>query len=284
MLGAMSKRIIAIQGQAASFHDVAARNYFGDDIEIYPCELPFRRVFEALEDGKADYAVCAIENSLYGTINEVYDLLLTKRPWICGEVYLHIEQCLIGLPGTELADITEVYSHPVALSQCEEFLDTHLPQAKRFEQHDTAGSVAEVARQGDKRKAAIASAAAAELHGLEVLRRGIETNHQNYTRFVVLTREQMDQRESTKSSIVIETPHQPGSLHQALGAFADNGISLTLLTSRPIIGKPQSYMFYVDFTAGLHDVAAKNALLRLGDLGCTVTTLGSYRAAELPAQ
>jgi prephenate dehydratase len=273
---------VAIQGQAASFHDVAARKYFGDDISTIFCDLPFRLVFDALEEGRADYAVCAIENSLHGTINDVYDLLQVRPSSICGEVFLHIEQCLIGLPGATLADITEVYSHPVALSQCEDFLDTSLPHAARFERDDTAGSVADIAASGDKHKAAIASAAAAQLHGMQILQRGVETNHHNFTRFVVLTREQPNQDDSNKTSIVVEAPNQPGSLHKALGAFAARGLNLTLLTSRPIVGKPQSYMFYMDFAGGLQETRTREAIGDIKDMGCAVTILGSYKAATMP--
>jgi prephenate dehydratase len=273
---------VAIQGQAASFHDVAARKYFGDDITTVFCDLPFRLVFDALESGRADYAVCAIENSLHGTINEVYDLLQARRPYISGEIYLHIEQCLIGLPGATLADITEVYSHPVALSQCEDFLDSTLAHATRFEHPDTAGSVADVAASGDKHKAAIGPAAAATLHGMQVLQRGIETNHENYTRFFVMTREKIDQADSDKTSIVIEAPNQVGALHQALGAFADEGLNLSLLTSRPIIGKPQTYTFYLDFAGGVTEDRSRRALAELEKMGCTVTILGSYKAATMP--
>lgn len=273
---------VAIQGQAASFHDVAARQYFGDDIDTIFCDLPFRLVFDALEEGRADYAVCAIENSLHGTINDVYDLLLARHSSICGEVVLHIEQCLIGLPGATLADITEVYSHPVALSQCQEFLDTSLPHAARFEHPDTAGSVGDVAASGDKHKAAIASAAAAKLHGMQILRRAIETNHHNFTRFVVLTRERTNQIDANKTSIVIEAPNQVGSLHKALGAFAAHDLNLSLLTSRPIVGKPQSYMFYLDFAGGLQETRTREAISELENMGCTVTILGSYEAATMP--
>lgn len=277
-----SHPIVAIQGQAASFHDVAARQYFGDDITTIFCDLPFRLVFDALEEGRADYAVCAIENSLHGTINDVYDLLQARPSSISGEVVLHIEQCLIGLPGATLSDITEVYSHPVAFSQCEDFLDSSLPNAARFEHPDTAGSVADVAASGDRHKAAIASAAAAKLHGMQVLKRGIETNHHNYTRFVVLTREQTNHRDSDKTSIVIEAPNVAGSLHKALGAFAAHGLNLTLLTSRPIVGKPQSYMFYMDFAGGLQESRTQEAISEVENMGCAVTVLGSYKAATMP--
>lgn len=150
---------IAIQGQTASFHDIAARQFLGKTINLVSCET-FAATFEALHAGRADSAVVAIENSLFGSINEVYDLLLKHRFWISGEVYLRIEQCLMGLPDTQISDIEEVYSHPIALAQCEQYLEGKLFRAKRFEHHDTGGAAADVRRWQDKTKAAIGSSPA----------------------------------------------------------------------------------------------------------------------------
>jgi prephenate dehydratase len=271
----MTKKI-AIQGERASFHDVAARQFFGDDITIVPCDLPFSKVFDAFES--ADFAVCAIENSIHGVINEVYDLLLERRPWICGEVVLPIEQCLIGLPGAQLAAIREVYSHPVALSQCKQFLSTTLPQAKLLEADDTAGSVGLIAKWNDPTKAAIASAAAAKLYGMAVLAKAIETNHHNYTRFVVLAHKRpIEVKEANKTSLVLQLPHTAGSLAKALATFADQGINLSLIVSRPVVGKPGQYLFYIDLEVGLNNETLQIALANLHTEGNTIEILGSYR-------
>lgn len=272
---------IAIQGQVASFHDIAAHRLFGDDIELICCET-FADVFAALASAQADYAVVAVENSLHGPITPVYDLLLRDTPWAFKETYLQIHQCLVGLPGATIPDITEVYSHVAALSQCEEFLNTTLHDAKHLEHADTAGAVADVAKWGDKTKAAIASAEAAAYYGLEVLQANIETNPHNYTRFVALSRERQTTPNATKTSIVLRTNHQTGALYRALGVFNQHNINLTMLMSRPVIGKHQRYMFYLDFSAGIDSPAAHDITQELRKLECEVTVLGSYRAAELP--
>lgn len=275
MLGLNGMKI-AIQGVEASFHDIAARQFFGDDTAIVPCET-FAETFQALAAGRATRAVVAIENSLFGSINEVYDLLLKYKFWISGEVYLRVEQCLIGLPGTQLAKVKEVHSHPVALAQCEEFLDTRLAHAERFEHHDTAASVIDIKKWGDPTKVAIASAQAATRQGLAILAHEIETNQQNYTRFVVLQPHRHNLLNANKTSLILVTDHKPGALYNALGAFAERDLNLTKLQSRPIIGQAWHYMFYVDVAADLSTKAFEQALAALQQQHCEVTILGSYK-------
>lgn len=272
-------KVIAIQGEEASFHAIAAQQYFGGDVTFVTCET-FAETFAALRDGKADYALTAIENSLYGSINEVYDLLLDDHFWICGEVYLRIEQCLIGLPGAKIKDIKEVHSHPVALAQCEAYLDKNLAHAERFEHHDTAGSVADIKKWGVMSKAAIASAGAAKLYGMKILAREIETNTQNYTRFVVLTRDKTINAEANKTSLILSTDHTPGALYNALGAFAKRDLNLSKLQSRPIIGKAWHYIFYADVSASADSQTFQDALAELARQQCDVTVLGSYTAGQ----
>lgn len=274
---------VAIQGQAASFHDIAVQQFFDTNIALLPCET-FAETFNALEQGLADSSVVAIENSLYGSINAVYDLLLKHKFWICGEVYLRIEQCLLGLPGSSMGNIEEVYSHPVALAQCELFLDDVLVHAKRFEHHDTGGAAADIKQWGDRTKTAIASRAAAAHYGLEILAHEIETHKQNYTRFVVLMQQKPSHEfNANKTSLILglsDHVHgiadQPGSLYRALGAFAKQNINLTKLQSRPLIGKAWHYIFYVDVDAGLNSTGLQTALTELKDQDCEVTILGSY--------
>lgn len=274
--------IVAIQGDEASFHDIAANQFFDDTSERVFCDT-FASTIAALKDGRASYALCAIENSLYGSINEVYDLILRNELFIFGEVFLRIEQCLIGLPGTQLADITEVYSHPVALAQCEDYLDRQLPEAERVEYHDTAASVAKISQLNSHSVAAIASRQAAELYGMEVLTESIETNKQNYTRFIVLSISAEDMVPTPdKTSLVIQTNHQPGALYNALGCFAKRSINLSKIQSRPIIGKAWHYIFYFDIHIGLQDTSYKEAVEELSKLGCEVTLLGSYKQADYP--
>ena len=268
---------ISIQGERTSFHDIAARQFFDTDSQRVYCQT-FADTFKMLEESRADYVLCALENSLYGSINEVYDLLLKYHFSIVGEVYLRIEQCLIGLPGSNLATIREVHSHPVALAQCEQYLDTQLPDVERLESHDTAGSVAMVAKLGNPAIAAIAGKEAAELYGLKVLARSIENNSQNYTRFIILSKSREAVAGANKTSLVLRTDHTPGALHAVLGSFAKRSINLTKLQSRPIIDKAWHYVFYLDVDAGTQDVRLKEALVELTALHCETTVLGSYVA------
>ncbi len=268
---------IAIQGDKASFHDLAAAQFFGPDSTRVFCDT-FSKTFDALDNESADYVVCAIENSLYGSINEVYDLLVAHDFHIIGEVYLRIEQCLIGLPGTKIAELTDIYSHPVALAQCEQYLETTLPNARRTEYHDTAASVELVATLKQPGAAAIAGEAAAILYGMEVLAPSIEDDTQNYTRFVVLSKDTAESANTTKTSLVIKTDHTPGALYNALGSFAKHNINLTKLQSRPIVGSAWNYNFYIDVATGGDTPAFNQALSELKNQDCRVTVLGSYQS------
>lgn len=269
---------ISIQGYKASFHDIAARDFFGETSERTYCDT-FAGVFDALKNDQSHYALCAIENSIFGSINEVYDLVLKNRFYICGEVYLRVEQCLIGLPETSLDSVTKVYSHPVALSQCDEYLNQNLPKAERLEYQDTATSVKIIKEFNNPSIVAIASKEAAKLYGMKILARSIETNKENYTRFIVLSKNNNVDKKTNKTSIVIKTSHVAGALYNALGSFANRSLSLSKIQSRPIIGKAWHYMFYIDIDAGINDEKCKDALSELNDQGCEVTVLGSYRAA-----
>ena len=270
---------ISIQGEKGSFHYTATKLLLSEEVSVISCKN-FSETINMLVSGKSDQALVAIENSLFGSINEVYDLLLTNNVTIQAEVYLRIQQCLIGLPGTRLSDIKEVHSHPVALAQCEAFLDDKLPDVERFEHHDTAGSVADVKLWGDPSKAAIASQEAAELHSLEVIRSEIETNKQNYTRFVLLTKKtDIIPKEANKTSLVLRTPEdvKAGSLYQALGVFAKNNVNLFVLHSRPIIGKAWHYMFYLDIDSSPNQENFEIMIKDLSKQGCQISILGSYK-------
>lgn len=275
------KPTISIQGDQASFHDIAANKFFGTGSKRLFCDT-FAATINALHDNKVDYALCAIENSLYGSINEVYDLILNSRSIVFGEVYLRIEQCLIGLPEAALQDITEVYSHPVALAQCEDYLDSNLPDAERLEYHDTAAAVEKISLLQNSQLAAIASRQAAELYGLQVLASSIETNKANYTRFMALSQSADDTPpQPNKTSLVIRTNHAAGALYNALGCFAERSINLSKIQSRPIIGKAWHYMFYIDIAIGEDDPLYLQAVEQLRAQGCHVTLLGSYLSDEL---
>lgn len=267
---------VAIQGVPASFHHQASQLWFGNDVSIIPCDS-FSDVFGALNRHEAKYAVIAIENSLYGSINEVLDLIEAHAYPIIGEISLKIEQQLISLPDAQLHKITRVYSHPVALAQCQQFLDAHLPNAERIEYHDTAASVELIKAQNNPAFAAIAGRTGALLHKLPILAENIEDNHANFTRFLILSTDAAEANKITKASLVITTDHTPGALAGILVKLAEKGANLTKLQSRPIIGQPWNYRFYMDIEAD--ETVIKDCVDMLKNTAAKTTVLGYYEAA-----
>lgn len=241
---------VAIQGVRASFHDMAARKYFKQqELQLVECST-FRQLFQYLHSGEVDFAVMAIENSVAGSLLTNYMLMEQFKTKIVGEVYQRIELNLMALKGQSLEDIRYVQSHPMALLQCDVFLDG-LGQVKIIEAHDTAESAKEIMEKGTLGISCIAGRLAAEEYGLEILASGIETNHQNYTRFLVLSRgpkpQIHEQPEVTdKASLRFETSHAPGRLVAVLKIFEEHGINMTKLQSVPILGRPYHYGFHVD--------------------------------------
>ena len=271
---------LAIQGITGSFHDQAARALFdAEQVSLIECGS-FQELFIKLDETTCDLAVVASDNSLYGSIREVYDSLL-ERPHlqIIGEHYLRIEHCLIGTTGSAISDITDVFSHAVALDQCREYLTTTLASADQHLYYDTAGAVKDIIERNKPHEAAIASAHAAKLYGGTILQQGIETNHQNFTRFIVVARGAKPLRSPTKTTVVLKTAdngQHAGSLHAALACFANANINLSRIESRPIIGQAWKYQFFIDFDSDLSNASAQQALLQLDNLGCSVTVLGTY--------
>jgi prephenate dehydratase len=263
---------IAIQGLDTSFHAHAAKRLFGNDIELVHYAT-FPAVFHALHNKKVNQAVVAIENSLYGSINEVYDLLLKYKVTVTGEIYEKIGLHLLGIQGATLSDITDVYSQAPALAEAKDFLDNKLVLARRHEHSDTALAAEEVARWAKPQNAAIASRAAAEKYDLSILAENIETHHQNYTRFLVISRSDNTVK-GNKSSLVFQTSDTPGSLHAALGVFARRNINITKLESRPIIGKAWQYMYYIDISS----VSSPDLINELGQFAQNIHVLGNYKA------
>ena len=264
---------VSIQGYRGSYHDIVARGKF-PDVEVIE-RGDFTEVFEDVVGGLADFGIVAIENSIAGSIIENYDFLLTYDVEIIGEVYLRVVHNLIVLPGVKLKDVKEAYSHPRAIQQCLGFLHKH-PQIKRIETNDTAGSVKIVKETGLRNAAAIASSLAAEIYKMEILVRGIETDKQNYTRFLIISKEAGYSEKANKTSLVIQTKHRSGSLYRCLKSFADEGINLSKIESRPIIGKVWNYYFYLDFEAGRDAPGTKQALKELNKVASMVKILGSY--------
>lgn len=266
---------IAIQGQVGSFHHTVADRWF-HDYELVKCDT-FHDVFDAVAHGTADQAVVAIENSLYGSIADVYDLLLKYKYPIVGELVEHIHLQLMAKPGVLLSDISEVYSHPVALNQCREWLEKHLPDAEIIEHHDTAGAVAYVKELDSPYTAAIAGQKASELYDLPILIKDIEDENTNLTRFVVLDPLKSDGvTDADKASLVITTTHHSGALHEALGVFAKYEVNLTKLQSRPIRGKSFQYQFFID--ADITSETLEQLTRDLKQKDCQVTLLGHYKS------
>ncbi|MEG2493175.1 MAG: prephenate dehydratase [Rikenellaceae bacterium] len=238
---------ISIQGYEGSFHQIAAEKYFGGEIEIVPCAT-FREVTLAVENGSVNAGIMAIENSIAGSILPNYALLQNPSLTVTGEVYLSIEQNLLGVKGASIADIKEVESHPMALLQCLNFLEDNIKGVRMVESADTALSAKDVALRGDKSVAAIASRRAAELFGLEILAPNINTVKVNYTRFLVI--EQSDKvilhTNANKASLYFKVSHERGTLLEALSVFEDKNINMSKLQSYPIPTDPFRYLFHVD--------------------------------------
>lgn len=265
---------VAIQGQAGSFHEQVAKQWYGDAVEIVPC-TSFSDVFATYERGEADAIVSAVENSIYGSINEVYQLIEECNAPIVGEVKLAIDQMLIAHPGTKLSDITEVYSHPVALAQCRSWLASHLPNAEMIEFFDTAGAVEFVRDEAKPHQAAIAGTQAAKLYGMPIVQRSIQDSQHNITRFLIL--EPIETPEgANRASLVVTTSHKPGALVEVLQVFARANINLAKLQSQPIIGEPWNYKFFIVVDAAGEQLRPLLEQIEKNDHN--VTLLGEYRA------
>lgn len=268
---------VAIQGQLGSFHHIVAERFFGSDVDVVCCDS-FRDVFESLAQRQADYGVAGIENSLYGSIVETYDLLLKYRFPVVGEEIEHVHQQLIAAPGTKLQDITEVYSQVMALNQCRGWLEKHIPKAELVEYFDTADAVRHIIELDSPYAAAIASRRAAEIYGGTIIAPDIEDEKANLTRFVILQPDGNVAADANKASLVLTASHQPGALYRALGVFAAHDANLTKLESRPIRGERFRYQFFIDAECDAQTLAA--IINELHDQHCETITLGHYLSAS----
>jgi prephenate dehydratase len=267
--------LVAIQGQAGSFHEQVAKQWYGASADILPCTT-FGDVFDAYASGEADAIVSAVENTLYGSINEVYRFVDECSAPIVGEVKLAISQMLIAQPGVRLSEITEVYSHPVALAQCRSWLQNNLPQAELIEFFDTAGAVEYVKQTKSRHMAAIGGEQAATLYNLPIVERSIEDHADNITRFLVLENAPTP-ADANRASLVVTTSHKPGALVEVLQIFADANINLAKLQSQPIVGKPWSYQFFIVVDCAGEPLYKLVSQIEKSDH--QVTLLGEYIAA-----
>lgn len=243
----MKKKVI-IQGYRGAFHEIAARNFFGDAaLDIVPCDS-FPELVARLERDDQLTGMMAIENTLYGSLLQNYKLLRASNLTIIGEVYLRVAQQLLGKPGTKLEDLKEVSSHPVAIAQCKVFFQDY-PKIDLVESVDTALSAKEVSESNESGLGAIASKLAAEIYNLEVISDNIETNKKNFTRFLVLQKNtgQSVGEKANKVSIVFRARHEVGSLYKVLGILSAYNLNMTKIHSAPIVGEVWTYKFFIDF-------------------------------------
>ncbi len=271
---------VSFQGARGAFSEEAAISLLGNDITLIPCPT-FESLFSAISDKTAEYLLAPIENSLAGFVHACFDHLLDSKLSIIGEVIIPISHCLIGCAGSTFEKITTVESHPVALEQCRRFLAAN-PHLKRVAAEDTAGSVASIVEQRDTSRAAIAGKRAADQYGGVILREHLEDSSENYTRFFLLGPTADIPDGADKISLVIELPHQPGALHQALEPFARRGIDLLKIEGRPVRGRPWEYSFYLELRGSPNDGEVSSALSELGTLRVETRVLGAYRSARVP--
>ena len=265
---------IAIQGYAGSFHQVAALQYFGNETTIVPCAT-FRELIKLAANKKETHGgIMAIENSIAGSILPNYILLQKSNLHIVGEVYLRIEQNLLVYPGVTLNDIKEVHSHPMALLQCLDFLEQH--NWKLIETEDTALSAQQIHKKRSPHIAGIASKLAADLFDLEILASNIHTQKNNYTRFLVLQKDNVEVEQADKASINFQTNHTKGSLAKVLSKVSEEGINLSKLQSMPIAGTNFKYSFHADLEFDTVNQLNK-ALKSIEPLTENVKILGIYK-------
>lgn len=286
----MNKKIsVAIQGVSGAFHEIASRQYFkGQQLEMIQC-LSFNDLFDALLFGKADYGVLAIENTVVGSIIPNYALLRDSKLKVLGEVFLRIEQHLIVFKGEKLENIKEIYSHKMAIEQCLNFLNPLRRSGVRIlDAEDTALSAKRIADGKLKGVAAIASDLAAKIYGLEIIKRGIETNKKNFTRFLVISNEEnyeahLKNIQKNKASLYFRLPHEEGSLSQVLSVLAFYKINLSKIQSLPVVGKEWEYLFYIDLTFSEYE-KYKQALTAILPLTKELSILGEYQKGIRPKE
>ncbi len=273
-------KTIAIQGGYGAFHEIAAHHFFsGQEIRILP-RVTFREMVSSLKERKTDFGIMAIENSLAGSILPNYNLIIHSKMHITGEIYLRIKQNLVAMPGVRMADLKEVYSHPMAILQCQNFFDEH-PGIRLIESIDTAWSAEEIAREKLMDTGAISSRMAADKYGLEVLAESIETNKMNYTRFLILSENgiTIPQEEVNKASIYFSVAHRFGSLSKILSILSYYEINLAKIQSMPIAGKDWEYLFYVDVEINDYEMYRKS-LEAIRPFTPALGILGEYRKGK----
>ena len=271
---------VAFQGVHGAFSEDAVFSYFHDEVEAVPCN-EFEEVFEMVERGTVSHAIVPVENSLEGSVTSVSDLLLDSDLTVTGEVFVLVRHCLIGHPSSTIEEVRRVYSHPQALGQCRQFLSNH-PEWEKVPSYDTAGSVKLVKERGRKEEAAIASKRAAEFYCMKILQEDVQSSARNFTRFFVVEKTNSIPVDGDKTSLAFTTKNIPGALYQCIGAFAERGVNLSKLESRPRKGRTWEYVFYVDVDGHVNDPKVSDALADLVRKSSFVKVFGSYRKAKVP--
>lgn len=269
---------VGYQGNHGTFSEIAVMEYFrGRDYEPVGCR-GFAEIMSSCDDGSLDYALLPVENTTTGIIARTYDLFRSHAVQAVGEIVVPIREDLIVVPGTNLDAVRKVYSHPEALSQCQKFFAQH-PSIQPIAYQDTAASVELVKKGGDPSVAALASSRAAEYYGMESLLRNVQDSDTNMTRFLCVTAHEEQHPEADKISMMLVLKHEPGALYEALGALAAEQINVMKLESRPIIGHPFQYLFYIDFTGNIADPRVTAAMKALSARCSEARVLGCYKAA-----
>jgi len=267
---------VAFQGEIGAYSESAVYEFFGSLAQPVPCKR-FSDVFKSIEKGETDFGVVPIENSIEGSVTQVYDLFLEYDLKVCGEIVLKIIHCLIANPSVDLDSIKVIFSHPQALGQCRNFLEQL--NCELISTYDTAGSVKMIKEQNMINAAAIASERAAKIYNMKILAKDIADNPNNYTRFFVLSKFDAPPTGNDKTSIIFSTRHVPGALYRALGEFALRGINLTKIESRPTRQRPWEYNFYLDFEGHRSEPRCAETLKGLESNTLFVKILGSYPKA-----
>ncbi|NLE99926.1 MAG: prephenate dehydratase [Anaerolineales bacterium] len=271
---------VGFQGVAGAYSEQAIRQYFGPEAESVPVKA-LADLFLAVAGQDVDYGMLPVENSVAGSVNQAYELLMEHDLRVYAEVVLRVRHMLLGVPGTDAASLQRVRSHPQALAQCQRYLARRgLVAEPAF---DTAGAARDLAASPEPGVAVIASEFAAELYGLEILDRQIEDYHFNYTRFFVLSVQDAPRAQHSKTSLIFTVTHQPGALYDCMGEFAKRRVNLTKIESRPRLNRPWQYIFYLDFEGHSQDPQCEAAIIGLLRRSSFVKLLGSYPAATTPA-
>lgn len=268
---------ISIQGFPGAFHHIAAANYEGSPVDVVGRHTFDEVISDVMEDDMIDYGMMAIENSIAGSLLRNYTLIQDSGVQIVGETYLRIKQNLLALPGVKVEDLKEVHSHPIALAQCEQFFSRY-PDIQLVSTYDTAESAYDISQSGSKEIGAIASSLAGKMYELNTLAESVETNKQNYTRFLVLD-DHMPDQQFDKISISFRVSHAIGSLYKALENLSLNKCNLTKIQSVPILGEPWQYLFFADFVLAEPD-RLNDIIDDLSHHAGGVRVLGKYKEGQ----